>query len=139
MSQYIIKRFLTIVPVLVGISIIVFGFIHLIPGDPAVTMLGERATPESRARLSKALGLDEPIWVQYLKWMQNLLTGHLGLSLEYQRANSELIGERLLVTLAAQAALGKGIKEVVFDRGSSRYHGVVKELAEAARKAGLKF
>ena len=60
MGRYAIKRFLTIVPVLVGISIIVFGFIHLIPGDPAVTMLGERATPERVKEVRFQLGLDEP-------------------------------------------------------------------------------
>ena len=64
MSQYILKRFLTIVPVLVGISIIVFGFIHLIPGDPAVTMLGERATPERVKEVRAQLGLDRPLYAR---------------------------------------------------------------------------
>ena len=50
MRSYAIRRTLTIIPVLLGVSVLVFGFVHLIPGDPAVTMLGERATPERSPR-----------------------------------------------------------------------------------------
>ena len=78
MGQYVIKRFLTIVPVLVGISIIVFGFIHLIPGDPAVTMLGERATPERVKEVRTQLGLDEPLYTQYFIYLGKILRGDLG-------------------------------------------------------------
>jgi peptide/nickel transport system permease protein len=81
MGQYIIKRFLTIVPVLVGISIIVFGFIHLIPGDPAVTMLGERATPERVAEIRTQLGLDQPLLTQYFIYAGKILRGDLGASI----------------------------------------------------------
>src|SRR5512137_2927892 len=81
MSQYIIKRFLTIVPVLVGISIIVFGFIHLIPGDPAVAMLGERATPQRVAEVRQQLGLDQPLYTQYFIYVGKILRGDLGASI----------------------------------------------------------
>lgn len=81
MGQYAIKRFLTIVPVLVGVSLIVFGFIHLIPGDPAVTMLGERATPERVAEIRAQLGLDRPLYVQYLIYVGKILRGDLGASI----------------------------------------------------------
>ena len=81
MGPYIIKRFLTIVPVLVGISVIVFGFIHLIPGDPAVTMLGERATPERVKEVRTQLGLDEPLYVQYAIYAGKILRGDLGASI----------------------------------------------------------
>src|SRR5512139_95945 len=81
MSQYIIKRFLTIVPVLVGVSLIVFGFIHLIPGDPAVTMLGERATPERVAEIRTQLGLDRPLYAQYLIYVGKIVRGDLGASI----------------------------------------------------------
>jgi peptide/nickel transport system permease protein len=80
-GQYAIKRFLTIVPVLVGVSLIVFGFIHLIPGDPAVTMLGERATPERVAEIRAQLGLDRPLYVQYLIYVGKILRGDLGASI----------------------------------------------------------
>ncbi|HZS34862.1 MAG TPA: ABC transporter permease [Methylomirabilota bacterium] len=81
MRRYAIRRSLTVVPVLLGISLLVFGFIHLIPGDPAVTMLGERATPEKVAEVRARLGLDRPIWQQYLIYLGKALHGDLGLSI----------------------------------------------------------
>ncbi len=81
MGAYAIKRFLTIVPVLIGISLIVFSFIHLIPGDPAVTMLGERATPERVAEIRAQLGLDRPLTTQYFIYIGKVLRGDLGASI----------------------------------------------------------
>lgn len=81
MGRYAIKRFLTIVPVLIGISLIVFSFIHLIPGDPAVAMLGERATPQRVAEVRAQLGLDRPLSTQYLIYAGKILRGDLGASI----------------------------------------------------------
>jgi peptide/nickel transport system permease protein len=81
MIRYIVKRLLTVVPVLLGVSLLVFAFIRLIPGDPAVTMLGERARPESVARVRAQLGLDKPIYEQYLIFLNNALHGNLGSSI----------------------------------------------------------
>ncbi len=81
MGSYAIKRFITIVPVLVGISLIVFSFIHLIPGDPAVTMLGERATPQRVAEVRAQLGLDKPLSAQYLIYVGKILRGDFGASI----------------------------------------------------------
>jgi peptide/nickel transport system permease protein len=80
-GQYAIKRFLTIVPVLIGISLIVFSFIHLIPGDPAVAMLGERATPQRVAEVRAQLGLDKPLYTQYFIYVDKVLHGDLGASI----------------------------------------------------------
>jgi peptide/nickel transport system permease protein len=79
--RYAIRRGLTIVPVLLGVSVLVFSFIHLIPGDPALTMLGERATPEKVAEVRVRLGLDRPIWQQYLLYIGKALQGDLGVSI----------------------------------------------------------
>jgi peptide/nickel transport system permease protein len=79
--RYVIRRSLTIVPVLLGVSVLVFSFVHLIPGDPALTMLGERATPEKVAQVRARLGLDRPIWQQYLLYVGNALQGDLGVSI----------------------------------------------------------
>jgi peptide/nickel transport system permease protein len=79
--RYAIRRSLTIVPVLLGVSVLVFSFIHLIPGDPALTMLGERATPEKVAEVRARLGLDRPIWQQYVLYVGNALRGDLGVSI----------------------------------------------------------
>jgi peptide/nickel transport system permease protein len=80
-GRYAIRRSLTLVPVLLGVSLLVFSFIHLIPGDPALTMLGERATPEKVAEVRARLGLDRPIWQQYLLYVGNALHGDLGVSI----------------------------------------------------------
>ena len=81
MAGYILRRLLSAVPVLLGVSILVFAFIHFIPGDPAIAMLGERATPESVARVRTSLGLDRPIWEQYGIYMGKVLRGDLGTSI----------------------------------------------------------
>jgi len=78
--RYAIRRSLTVVPVLLGVSVLVFSFVHMIPGDPALTMLGERATPEKVAEVRARLGLDRPIWQQYVLYFGNVLHGDLGVS-----------------------------------------------------------
>jgi peptide/nickel transport system permease protein len=80
-GQYAIKRFLTIVPVLIGVSLIVFSFTHLIPGDPAVAMLGERATPQRVAEVRAQLGLDQPLYAQYFIYVGKILSGDFGASI----------------------------------------------------------
>jgi len=80
-TQYALRRALTVIPVLLGVSILVFGFIHMIPGDPALTMLGERATPEKVAEVRQRLGLDRPIYQQYLIYLGKIVRGDLGISI----------------------------------------------------------
>jgi peptide/nickel transport system permease protein len=79
--QYAVRRAFTVIPVLLGVSLLVFGFIHLIPGDPALTMLGERATPEKVAEVRQRLGLDRPVYEQYLIYLGKILRGDLGVSI----------------------------------------------------------
>jgi len=81
MILYIIRRLLNLLPVLLGITLLVFAFLHLIPGDPAVVMLGERATPEQVEVLRKQLGLNQPLPLQYLTFLENLLRFDLGRSI----------------------------------------------------------
>ncbi len=80
MGRYAVRRGLTVIPVLLGVSLLVFSFIHLIPGDPALAMLGERATPEKVAEVRRQLGLDRPMYEQYLVYLGKLLRGDLGIS-----------------------------------------------------------
>jgi peptide/nickel transport system permease protein len=79
--QYALRRSLTLLPVLLGVSVLVFSFVHLIPGDPALTMLGERATPEKVTEVRQRLGLDRPIHEQYLIYLGKVLRGDLGVSI----------------------------------------------------------
>ena len=81
------------------VSLIVFSLIHLTPGDPALTMLGEEATPQSVAALRVKLGLDQPIPVQYARWLGSVLHGDLGRSIRSNQPVSAAILERLPVTL----------------------------------------
>lgn len=81
MTAYIIRRVLGLIPVLLGITLLVFFLIRLIPGDPAVTMLGDRASQEDVERVRELLGLNDPLHVQYLKYMGQLLRGDLGESI----------------------------------------------------------
>jgi peptide/nickel transport system permease protein len=87
------------IPVVIGVTIIAFFLIHLIPGDPARTWLGVRATDQAVAALHERWGLDEPLWEQYAMFMQRLFQGDLGESFFYRVPASELIVDRLPVTL----------------------------------------
>lgn len=80
MYVYIGRRLLQMIPVLFGISVIVFALINLTPGDPIAILLGEDATPDEIARLRDQLGLDQPWWTRYLDWAGGVLTGDWGQS-----------------------------------------------------------
>ena len=80
MRAYLVRRVWQSAVTLVGVSVLVFSFVHMIPGDPALTMLGERATPEKVAEVRARLGLDRPIWRQYVLYFGNVLHGDLGVS-----------------------------------------------------------
>lgn len=87
-----------------GACTLVFLLLHLVPGDPVETMLGEGARPADRTALTAALGLDRPLWEQYLGYLQRLARLDLGSSLVYQRPVVELVAERLPATLTLAAA-----------------------------------
>lgn len=93
------KRLLAIVPILFGLSILVFAMMALIPGDPATAILGSYATPENVARLNEQLGLDRPLPQQYLIWAGNLLQGDLGRSYALNRPVADEVFERFGATL----------------------------------------
>lgn len=78
MTKYLVRRLFEAIPVIVGVSILVFLLIHFIPGDPALAMLGERATEENVQAIRDRLGLNEPLYVQYFIWVGNILQGDLG-------------------------------------------------------------
>src|SRR5262245_30414387 len=99
MGTYVLRRLLSLVPVLLGVSVVVFLFIHLIPGSPAVAMLGERANAESVARLERQLGLDQPLHVQYLRFMERTLRGDLGESIHTGRPIRDELGARFPATV----------------------------------------
>jgi peptide/nickel transport system permease protein len=99
MIRYALGRVLAIVPVLFGVSIVVFLLIRLIPGNPAISILGERATPELVERVKNQLGLDLPIWRQYLHFLGNASRADFGPSYFYKQEVSTLTLERIPITL----------------------------------------
>ena len=99
MGRYILFRAAASVPVLIGITIIVFVILSLIPGDPATAILGSYATPENVARLNAQLGLDRPLVQRYFIWLSNLLQGDLGRSFSLNRPVIDEILERFNATL----------------------------------------
>lgn len=99
MGSYIAKRILSAVPVLVGITVIVFLIMAFIPGDPATAILGSYATPENVEKLNRDLGLDKPMLQRYFIWLGNMLTGDFGRSFSLNRPVLDEILERFNATL----------------------------------------
>ena len=93
MIAYIVKRLLTLIPTLITASMLVFLFIHLIPGDPAAVLLGDTATPEEIAALTRELGLDKPLWQQYIAWLTQVLQGDFGQSLFFKTPVLDVIAD----------------------------------------------
>ena len=83
MLQFIFRRLGLVIPTFIGITLLTFAFVHLIPGDPVLIMAGERGiSPERHAQLLAQLGLDQPLWKQYLTYINGVLHGDLGISLK---------------------------------------------------------
>ncbi len=98
-ARFLVRRLLQAIPVVLGVTIIVFFLIHLVPGDPASIALGVRATPKAVEALHREWGLDRSLPTQYLLFMERLLTGDLGTSLRYKQSAGSLVIERMPVTL----------------------------------------
>ena len=99
LAAYVARRLLQLVPIALGVTILVFFLIHLVPGDPARTILGNQATPARIALVRHEFGLDRPLLVQYRKFMGRLVRGDLGTSLFYSVPAGRLVLQRLPVTL----------------------------------------
>ena len=118
MGLFLLKRMLTLVGTLAGASLVVFLVLEILPGDAAQMMMGPDAAPEAVTALAQKLGLDRPPLERYLAWVGGMLTGHLGDSYAYSSSVSELLLERLSLTvplalmamaLTTVLALGAGV------------------------------
>lgn len=101
--RFVLFRPLQFIPVLIGISIITFVLVRLIPGDPARLLLGTRATPTAIANIRAQYGLDEPMWLQYFYFMKNVFNGEMGRSLVFKIDVLPLIATRIEPTLVLVA------------------------------------
>ena len=98
-SAYIRKRLLLMIFVLVGVSVVIFSMVRLIPGDPAFLILGDRATEENTALLRKQLGLDKPLLTQYWEFVSGMVTGSMGTSLLYRQPVRDLVLKRIPISI----------------------------------------
>lgn len=99
MLRYIGKRILGLIPIILALSVIFFAFIHLIPGDPVRLMIDKEATIEDYNRVKESLGLNQPLWKQYIDYMVNLFHGDLGTSYKTGLPVSEMFASRLGPTI----------------------------------------
>jgi peptide/nickel transport system permease protein len=133
MARYLVKRLLLTVPVLLGVATLVFALIHLVPGDPAQSMLGEGASQQEIDQLRQKLGLDRPLLVQYQSFLTGLVRGDLGSSFRYGTPVTREIRDRLFRTfqlafaamfVALLIAVPLGILAAVF-RGTAVDHAAM--------------
>jgi len=140
--RYVAKRLLLLVPVLIGLSILVFAYVRALPGGPAIALLGERATQESVEAINRELGLDQPIFVQYLRYAGNLIQGDFGSSVLSRRPVVEELLERFPATVelgfaAILFAVLAGIPLGFV--AAKRYQGVLDNTSLVASLIGISF
>jgi peptide/nickel transport system permease protein len=104
MSDYLVKRLIGALPVLFGVSVVIFFLMHMIPGDITAALLGPMATEAARADLRHALGLDQPLLVQYVKWLSTVLSGDFGRSIATSLPVSHLVLPKFVNTVILAAA-----------------------------------
>ena len=99
MLKFVVRRLLLLIPILLGLSMIVFAFVHALPGGPAIALLGERANQEDIEEINETLGLDQPLPVQYGRYMRNLASGDMGRSIQSKRPVTEELAEKFPATI----------------------------------------
>lgn len=126
MLRFLLRRLISSIPILFGVTVLVFGLVHLIPGDPVLAMLGSEANPEAVQALREELGLDRPVYVQYVDWLWNAIQGDLGQSVRTREDVAGLIWQRLpatgelalaAVTISLVVAIPAGIVSAVRRNG----------------------
>lgn len=125
MLRFILRRLLSLLPVLFVVSVVIFSLIHLTPGDPARRILGEKASDEQVAALHASMGLDQPIVMQYLKWVGGVFTGDLGDSYFLRKSVVEAISDNAVPTiqLALIAIIVAVLLSVPFGTIAAKFRG----------------
>jgi peptide/nickel transport system permease protein len=137
--RYLARRLLLLVPVLAGVSIVIFMVLHLSPGDPVEIMLGSQATQEDRARLRGDLGLDQPLHVQYVRWLGHVVRGDLGRSIWMKRpVLAEVLGrfKATLILTCTALVLSTVIGIALGVSSASRPHSVLDRTSTVASLFG---
>jgi len=142
MLQFALRRLLLTIPILIGLSIIVFVFVRSLPGGPAIALLGERATEESLEQIEKTLGLDQPVHVQYFRYMNNVLHGDLGNSVVTRQPVADEIKRQFPATVELGLAAMLFAILVGVPLGfiaAKRYQGVLDQSSLVLSLIGVSF
>ncbi|MDQ3957425.1 MAG: ABC transporter permease [Actinomycetota bacterium] len=142
MLRYIVRRLVLLVPILIGLSILVFVFVRALPGGPAIALLGERATEQSVEAIERELGLDKPLYSQYLAYAGNLVSGDLGASVQTRRPVVDELKQRFPATIELGIAamlfailLGVPLGYVA----AKRYQGFLDQASLVTSLIGISF
>src|ERR687885_2287811 len=106
MLPFLARRIALFVPTLLGVSVVIFALLYLVPGDPLATLLPPDASQEQRDRVAHALGFDQPVPIQYVQWLGRVAHGDLGTSLARNRPVGTMLAEAIANTLVLAAAAG---------------------------------
>jgi peptide/nickel transport system permease protein len=135
MGDYLIKRLVGALPVLFGVSVVIFALMHMIPGDITSALLGPMATEAAREQLRHVLGLDQPLLVQYVKWLTTVLSGDFGMSIATSLPVSHLVlpkfGNTVVLTAASlllSLLVGFGIGVFAAARAGSSFDRAVMSI-----------
>ena len=140
MLRFVVRRLLQLIPILLGLSVLLFLWLRLLPGGPATALLGERATPERIAAINHAYGLDQPIWVQYWSYLKRVARFDFGDSIQTGRPVTEVLrtqfpGTVELTIAALIFAVGVGIPLGYF--AARRHGGVLDNLSVVGSLIGV--
>ena len=140
MLRFVIRRLLQLIPILLGLSILLFAWLRLLPGGPASALLGERATPERIAAINRAYGLDQPIWVQYWRYLKQIVRFDFGDSIQTGRPVTQVLrtqfpGTVELSIAALIFAVGIGIPLGYF--AARRQGGILDSLSVVGSLVGV--
>lgn len=139
-GAYIVRRLLLVIPIALGVTLVTFILIHLIPGDPAVTMLGLRATPRAVALLHQQWGLNKPLYEQYWLFLTRIVRGNFGLSLFYNSPATGIILRASTVTLTLilyAAALSVAIAVPLAVLAATHRNGLADQAVRAIPLVGM--
>jgi len=142
MLNYALRRALLTIPILVGLSIIVFAFVRALPGGPEDALLGERGTDEQEAQIREDLGLDKPVYVQYGLYMKNVLSGNLGVSSNTRQPITEELKLRFPATFELSIAAMLFAIFIGVPLGfmaAKRYQGVLDNVSLVLSLIGISF
>jgi peptide/nickel transport system permease protein len=140
MLRFVVRRLLQLIPILLGLSILLFAWLRLLPGGPASALLGERATPERIAAINRAYGLDQPIWVQYWRYLKQIVRLDLGDSIQTGRPVTQVLRTQFPGTIelsiaALIFAVGVGIPLGYF--AARRHGGVLDSMSVVGSLIGV--